>query len=75
MSPEHLAELVHQALIRRRRQLAPGAINQLLAVAGRIAPALVEQIMRRTLFDRLHKPTSDISAGLQIVPDEETQIV
>jgi short-subunit dehydrogenase len=53
MAPERLAELIAAAVAARRRRLVPGAANRLFAGVGRIAPALTEYAMRKTILDRL----------------------
>jgi short-subunit dehydrogenase len=57
MHPEELAELLYAAVGRRDAALIPGAANRLIAAVGRIAPALTEELMRKTIFDML--PQSD----------------
>jgi short-subunit dehydrogenase len=53
MPPERLAEAIFQAAQRRRARLAPGAVNQLFALAGHLMPRLMEAAMRRAIFDKL----------------------
>lgn len=53
MPPEQLARLLYAAVARRDRALIPGPGNQLAAALGRIAPALTEELMRRTILDKL----------------------
>jgi hypothetical protein len=55
MPPEQLAQLVLAAVQRRQWTLIPGAGNHLFAGVGRLAPGLVEPVMRRLLFDPLVK--------------------
>jgi hypothetical protein len=58
MPPERLAVLIYAAVQARRRVLIPGAGNKLFAVLGRYAPGLVEQVVRKTILDRLDTPQS-----------------
>jgi hypothetical protein len=58
MPPEQLARLVLAAVERRQWTLIPGAGNRLFAAVARLAPGLVEQVMRRALFDPLIKQAS-----------------
>jgi short-subunit dehydrogenase len=53
MAPERLAAVVFQAAQARRARLAPGAVNQLFALAGHLAPRLMEAAMRRAIFEKL----------------------
>ena len=53
MSPERLADLIHQSVQQRHRVLIPGMSNRIFALVGRLAPGLVERVMRRTLFEKL----------------------
>jgi len=53
MRPQQLAALIVQAVQRRQAVLIPGANNQLFAFAGRIAPALTELLMRKTILEKL----------------------
>lgn len=53
MPPEVLAQQIVNAIEQRHRRLIPGAANYLMALAGQWLPRLTEQIMRRTLYDRL----------------------
>jgi short-subunit dehydrogenase len=55
MPPELLAAAIFQAYQRRRARLVPGLGNQLVAFGGHLVPRLLEQIMRRAIFDRLEK--------------------
>ncbi|NOK59067.1 MAG: SDR family NAD(P)-dependent oxidoreductase [Chloroflexi bacterium AL-W] len=53
MPPERLADLIYQSVQQRRRVLIPGMGNRIFAIVGRLAPGLVEWVMRRTLFEKL----------------------
>lgn len=53
MSPEHLARQIDTALQQRRRQLIPTFANRAVAFVGHWWPELTEQLMRRTIYDRL----------------------
>jgi short-subunit dehydrogenase len=53
MAPERLAELIAAAVQRREASLVPGAASRLAATLGRLAPALTEELMRRTIFAQL----------------------
>ncbi len=53
MAPAALASQILRAVERRQWTLIPGGGNRLFALAGRLAPRLVEQVMRRTLYDKL----------------------
>lgn len=57
MPPEELARQILQAVQRRQWTLIPGVGNRLFALVGRIFPALVERVMRKTLYEKL-SPTS-----------------
>ncbi len=52
MPPAELADHIVDAVRRRKSALAPGIGNKLFLVAGRLAPRLTEQAMRRTIFDK-----------------------
>jgi short-subunit dehydrogenase len=56
MAPTVLAKHLYSAVQRRQRTLIPGAANCAIAMTGRLAPGLVEQMMRRTIFDKLRRP-------------------
>ena len=58
MPPEQLAELLYAAVARRDAALVPGFANRLIAAVGRIAPALTEELMRRTILDKLPRTGS-----------------
>ncbi|MEZ4730121.1 MAG: SDR family NAD(P)-dependent oxidoreductase [Caldilineaceae bacterium] len=53
MAPEVVARQIITALHRRRRHLIPGMANQTVALVGQLWPGLTEQLMRRTIYDRL----------------------
>ena len=53
MAPDELARRIAEAVDKKQRVLIPGAGNRAFAVASRLAPRLAEQLMRRTLFDKL----------------------
>ena len=54
MPPEQVAEAIFTAEQRGQRRLIPGAANKLLAFAGRIVPTVMENAMRRTLYEKIH---------------------
>lgn len=53
MLPEELADQILRAAQRRQWTLIPGLGNRFFALAGRIAPRLVERVMRKTLYEKL----------------------
>ncbi len=53
MPPERLARLIFAAIQARRRTLIPGIANQTAAIFGKLFPTFAEQMMRRTIYDRL----------------------
>jgi short-subunit dehydrogenase len=53
MPPEVLAQKIKKALGQRRHRYVPGLKNKLFAIAGKLFPRFTEQIMKRTLFDKL----------------------
>ncbi|MEN9934164.1 MAG: hypothetical protein RLZZ387_743 [Chloroflexota bacterium] len=55
MPPERLAALIEQAVRRRQAVLVPGAANRLAARAGRVFPALMEAVMRKTILEKLER--------------------
>ncbi len=55
--PEELADGIYQAMAKRRTQYIPGAGNQLFATAGKLFPGLVNQVMKKTLYDSLDGKT------------------
>jgi short-subunit dehydrogenase len=56
MPPARLAELLFAAVERRDAALIPGLANRLVAAVGRLAPALAEELMRKTILDKLPPP-------------------
>jgi short-subunit dehydrogenase len=61
MPPERLAQLIFAAVERRDAALIPGFANRLIAAVGRLTPALTEELMRRTILDKL--PRAAVLAG------------
>ncbi|MBI1295407.1 SDR family NAD(P)-dependent oxidoreductase [bacterium] len=53
MSPEDLARQILRALQHRQWTLIPGIGNRIFALAGRVAPRLVEAVMRKSLYEKL----------------------
>jgi len=53
MPPEIVARQISKALQKRQRHLIPGFANQTVARVGQLWPGLMEQLMRRTIYDRL----------------------
>jgi hypothetical protein len=53
MPPEHLAALIAAAVEDRRSTLVPGPGNRLIARIGKVAPALTEYLMRKTILEKL----------------------
>jgi short-subunit dehydrogenase len=53
MPPERLAALIAAAVEARRSELVPGPGNRLIARVGRVAPALTEYLMRKTILEKL----------------------
>lgn len=53
MPPAQLAQQIIAALERQQRQLIPGFPNRVAALAGQLAPWVMEYLMRRTIYDRL----------------------
>lgn len=53
MLPAVLADQILQAVQARQSILIPGLGNKLTALAGRLAPRLMEQVMRRVILDKL----------------------
>lgn len=53
MPPEVLATHIVSAVEAHRRTLIPGATNIGAAVLGRLFPTVAEQIMRRTIYEKL----------------------
>ncbi len=63
MPPERLAALIVAAVQRRDASLVPGNTNRLIAILGRLVPALTEEMMRTAIFARL------LPGGTQGFPD------
>jgi short-subunit dehydrogenase len=55
MPPERLAALVERAVRRRQPALVPGAGNRLAALVGRLFPAVMEKVMRKTMLEPLER--------------------
>jgi short-subunit dehydrogenase len=53
MPPQVLAQHILQAVRSRRRWLIPGPFNQAAAMLGRWLPTVAEQMMKRTLYDKV----------------------
>jgi short-subunit dehydrogenase len=53
MAPADLASQILRAVENRQWTLIPGWNNRLFAIAGRIAPRLVEQAMRKILYEKV----------------------
>ena len=53
MPPADVAAAVLRGVARGRTRIIPGAANRLLALAGQVAPRLMEAAMRRAIFDLL----------------------
>lgn len=53
MPPEILARKIKKALAQRRHRYVPGLRNKIFAVTGKLFPRLTEQMMKRTLFNKL----------------------
>jgi short-subunit dehydrogenase len=53
MPPEELASQILRALQHRQWTLIPGISNRIFALAGRVAPRLVEAVMRKSLYEKL----------------------
>jgi short-subunit dehydrogenase len=53
MPPEILAQKVKRALEQRRHRYVPGVQNKLFALAGKLFPRFTEQVMKRSIFDKL----------------------
>jgi short-subunit dehydrogenase len=54
MPPAELAHQILQAVDRRQWTLIPGWNNRLFAIASRLAPSLVEQSMRKIIYEKLN---------------------
>ncbi|MGL4612289.1 MAG: SDR family NAD(P)-dependent oxidoreductase [Trueperaceae bacterium] len=55
MSPEVLAQKVKHASEQRHHRYVPGVQNKLSAFLGKMLPRLTEQIMKRTIFNKVDK--------------------
>jgi cyclic-di-GMP-binding biofilm dispersal mediator protein len=55
MPPERLAALIEQAVRGRHPSLVPGGANRLVALVGRLFPALMEYVMRRIILEKLEQ--------------------
>jgi short-subunit dehydrogenase len=53
MPPADLANRILQAVEHKQQYLIPGFNNRLFAMAGRLLPGVVAQIMRRTFYEKL----------------------
>lgn len=67
MPPERLAQLIFSAVERRSPTLIPGFGNRLIAAVGRLTPALTEELMRKTIFDKL--PQAPLPASSTLEPE------
>ncbi|MEM6530649.1 MAG: SDR family NAD(P)-dependent oxidoreductase, partial [Chloroflexota bacterium] len=56
MTPEDLAARIVRAVDDRQRVLIPGAANWIFAILGRVAPALTDYAMKKTLLEKFEKP-------------------
>ena len=59
MPPGVLAQKIHSSVARGKRWLIPGASNRVIAVIARIAPGLMQKIMRRVIYEAAVKSRSD----------------
>jgi short-subunit dehydrogenase len=53
MPPEAVAEAIYTAVQKNQRLVLPGPAAKLFASLGKLAPAVMEQAMKRTIFDKL----------------------
>lgn len=53
MAPERLAQQIARAIRQRQRHLIPSVAHRVTALAGQLWPHLTEEIMRRTVYERL----------------------
>ena len=53
MSPEQLANLIFQAMQKKRSQLIPGFGNRVFATVGQLAPPLTNRLMKKLMLDSL----------------------
>ncbi|MEO1440795.1 MAG: SDR family NAD(P)-dependent oxidoreductase, partial [Chloroflexota bacterium] len=58
MTPEDLAGRIVTAVDRRQRVLIPGAANWIFAILGRVAPALTDYAMKKSLLEKFEKPAA-----------------
>lgn len=65
MPPERLAQLIFEAVERRSAALIPGFANRLIAAVGRLNPALTEELMRRTILDKLPRSSELTGEALE----------
>lgn len=56
MDAEEVAKQIWNAIDKRKREVVPGTTNRLFAVAGRLAPRLLDQAMRKIIYDKLDGP-------------------
>jgi len=59
MPPALLAQKIHSSVARGKRWLIPGASNQIIALIARIAPGLMQKIMRRVIYEAAVKKQAD----------------
>ncbi|MCB0187365.1 MAG: SDR family NAD(P)-dependent oxidoreductase, partial [Caldilineaceae bacterium] len=55
MAPQVLAQQILQAVHAHRRILIPGPTNRAAALLGQLLPTVAEQLMRRTIYDKLRR--------------------
>ncbi len=67
MPPERVAQSILAAVEQRRAEVIPGMSNRLIAVAGRVAPALTICAMRKAIIEQLPHPETWFG------PDREAQ--
>ncbi len=53
MAPATLAQLILKSVQGKRRTLIPGIANRAAALLGKLCPPIGEQLMRRTIYERL----------------------
>ena len=58
MAPETVADRIHRAVVRRRRQLIPGIGNRLTATLGHHWPGMADRIMRWAILEKLDRQRS-----------------
>jgi short-subunit dehydrogenase len=59
MPPGVLAQKIHSAMARGKRWLIPGTSNRITVLVARIAPVLLQKIMRRVIYEAAIKSRSD----------------